>query len=58
MVTIQSSWMSFDEYQTALYNGLTDTNYADTGVINSAFEGNKVGMTGLASDHLIHFYLI
>ena len=30
----------FDEqhylYQTALYNGLTDTTYADTGVINSA----------------------
>ena len=22
-------------YQTAFYNGLTDTNYADTGVINS-----------------------
>ena len=41
----------FDEhylYQTALYNGLTDTTFADTGVINSGFDGNKVGMTGLA----------
>ena len=41
----------FDEhylYQTALYNGLTDTTFADTGVINSDFDGNKVGMTGLA----------
>ena len=25
----------YDEHQTALYNGLTDTTYADTGVINS-----------------------
>ena len=35
-------------YQTALYNGLTDTNFANTGVINADFDGNKVGMTGLA----------
>ena len=41
----------FDEhylYHTALCNGLQDTTYADTGVINSDFEGNKIGMTGLA----------
>ena len=40
----------FDEhylFQTALNNGLCDTTYADTGVINSDLEGNKVGMTGL-----------
>ena len=51
METTQSSWMSFDEhylYQTALYNGLTDTTFADTGVINCDFDGNKVGMTELA----------
>ena len=41
----------FDEhylYHTALCNGLQDTTYADTGVINGDFEGNKIGMTGLA----------
>ena len=37
----------FDEhylYQTALYNGLTDTTFADTGVINSvmAIDENKL----------------
>ena len=40
----QSSWMSFDEhylYQTALYNGLIDTSYADTGVIKSGMANDE-----------------
>ena len=38
--------MSITLFQTALNNGLRDTTYADTGVINSDLDGNKVGMTG------------